>query len=91
MNPSVVVDLGRELLLLALVISVPMLAAALIVGLAVSLFQAVTSVHEQTLATVPKMIAVLGIALLVLPWTMEKVVAYADHTLRELPRYVSDR
>lgn len=91
MNPSVVVDVVRELLLLALVVSVPMLAAALVVGLAISIFQAVTSVHEQTLATVPKMITVLAVALLVLPWAMGKVVAYADHVLRDLPRYSSER
>lgn len=91
MNPSIVVDLGRELLLLALTISVPMLATALVVGLLISLFQAVTTVHEQTLATVPKMIAVLAVALLVLPWSMGKVVSYTDRMLRELPRYAAER
>jgi flagellar biosynthesis protein FliQ len=85
-SPSTIVDLGRELLLLALVVSLPMLATALAVGLAVSVFQAMTTVHEQTLATVPKMIAVLAVALLVLPWSLGKVVSYADHVLRELPR-----
>jgi flagellar biosynthetic protein FliQ len=88
-NASVVVDLAREMLVLCLLVSIPMLATAMVVGFAVSLLQAVTAVHEQTLSMVPKLVAVLGVALLVLPWSLGKVVTYAERTLRELPRYAS--
>ncbi|MEW6073157.1 MAG: flagellar biosynthetic protein FliQ [Planctomycetota bacterium] len=61
-----VIDLAQELLLTALLISGPVLLVGLIVGVSVSLFQALTSVQEQTLSLVPKMIAVVCVALLML-------------------------
>lgn len=61
-----ITDLARELLLVALMIAAPMLLAGLIVGVAVSLFQALTSVQEQTLSMIPKMMAVMGVALVLL-------------------------
>jgi flagellar biosynthetic protein FliQ len=91
MNPTLAIDLGRELLILALLVSLPMLATAIVVGLVIAIFQAVTAVHEQTLSTVPKMIAVLAIALLVMPWAMGKVVFFTHNLLRDLPRYASQR
>jgi len=61
-----VIDLARELLLTALLISGPVLLVGLIVGVSVSLFQALTSVQEQTLALVPKMLAVILVVLVML-------------------------
>ncbi len=61
-----VVDLAREMLLTAILISGPVLAVGLIVGVAVSLFQALTSVQEQTLSLVPKMLAVVLVILLLM-------------------------
>jgi flagellar biosynthetic protein FliQ len=90
-NTTLVLDLGRELLVLALLISLPMLATAIVVGLVIAIFQAVTAVHEQTLSTVPKMIAVLAVALLIMPWAMGKVVFFTQNVLRDLPRYASQR
>lgn len=91
MNPSLVLDLGRELLTLALLVSLPMLATALVVGLVIAIVQAVTAVHEQTLSTVPKMIAVLTVALFVMPWAMGKAITFTRHVLTDLPRYSSQR
>lgn len=61
-----IVDLTRELLFTALLVSGPLLLVGLFVGVAVSLFQALTSVQEQTLSMVPKMMAVIIVALLLL-------------------------
>lgn len=61
-----IIDLARELLLTTLMITGPILAAGLVVGVSVSLFQALTSVQEQTLSLVPKMIAVILMVLLLL-------------------------
>jgi len=66
----VVVDLAREMLLTVLMISGPVLVVGLIVGVAVSLFQALTSVQEQTLSLVPKMLAVVVVVLLLLAPTI---------------------
>lgn len=61
-----VIDLFREMLFTVLLLAGPVLAVGLIVGVAVSLFQALTSVQEQTLSLVPKMLAVVVVALLLL-------------------------
>ena len=61
-----VIDLARELLFTVLLIAGPMLVVGLIVGVSVSLFQALTSVQEQTMSLVPKMLAVVSVALLLL-------------------------
>jgi flagellar biosynthetic protein FliQ len=91
MNPTLVLDWGREILVLALLVSLPMLAAAITVGLVLAIVQAVTAVHEQTLSTVPKMVVVLAVALLVMPWAMGKVVFFTRHVFADLPRYASQR
>ena len=61
-----VIDLAREMLFTALLISAPILLVGLVVGVAVSLFQALTSVQEQTLSLVPKMFAVVLVSLFLL-------------------------
>ena len=61
-----VIDLFREMLFTVLLLAGPVLVVGLIVGVAVSLFQALTSVQEQTLSLVPKMLAVVVVALLLL-------------------------
>ena len=61
-----VIDLAREMLFTVLLIAGPMLAVGLIVGVCVSVFQALTSVQEQTLSLVPKMLAVVVVALILL-------------------------
>ena len=61
-----IIDLARDLLLTVVVIAAPILMVGLIVGVAVSLFQALTSVQEQTLSLVPKMIAVIGMTFLLM-------------------------
>ncbi len=61
-----VADLAREMLMTVLLVSGPMLIVGLIVGVSVSVFQALTSVQEQTLSLVPKMLAVVTVALVLL-------------------------
>ncbi|MBX3356143.1 MAG: flagellar type III secretion system protein FliQ [Phycisphaeraceae bacterium] len=74
---SVTVDLLRDALLLALLIAAPLLAAALIVGLLTSLAQAVTQVQDQTLAFLPKIVAVVVTAVVLLGWLGSKLVDFA--------------
>ncbi len=72
-------DLARELLMTALMLAAPVLIVGLLVGLAVSLFQALTSVQEQTMSLIPKMFAVMLVTLLLLPPAMQVM---RDYTLR---------
>lgn len=70
-------DLVREALTLMLLISAPVLAAALIIGLAISLFQAVTQIQEQTLSFVPKIVGMVIVAALVMPWVTQVMSDFA--------------
>jgi len=71
-------DLIRETLLLALIISAPLLIIGLIVGLIVSILQAVTQIQEQTLVFVPKIAAMVAAAIFVAPWLATKLMDFAQ-------------
>lgn len=72
-----ITELARDLLLTTMIIAGPMLMIGLVVGLTVSLFQALTSVQEQTMSLIPKMMAVMGVALLLLAPTLQLMRDYA--------------
>lgn len=71
MSTAEVVELSRDLLFTALLLALPTLAVSLIVGLVVSVFQAMTSIQEQTLAFVPRMLAVGLVLVFTLPWALQ--------------------
>ena len=88
MNPDLVGQIAREALETTLVLSLPILGIGLIVGLLVSLFQAVTQIQEATLVFVPKIVVVF-VALLVLgPWMMRKMMFYTEQLIVNLPHFV---
>ncbi|HYO11102.1 MAG TPA: flagellar biosynthesis protein FliQ [Tepidisphaeraceae bacterium] len=71
------VETIRHALVLALLVAAPVLAVGLVVGLIVSLLQAVTQLQEQTLSFIPKIVAMVVCAVLLLPWIGQQVVEYA--------------
>ena len=71
------VDVARNALMQALVIAVPILGAGLLIGLIVSLFQAVTQIQEQTLTFVPKIIVMILVAIMLLGWIAERMIEFA--------------
>ncbi|MFW6058554.1 MAG: flagellar biosynthesis protein FliQ [Phycisphaeraceae bacterium] len=77
MGTEYAIDLVREALTLVLLIALPILAAALVIGLAVSILQAVTQVQEQTLSFVPKIIGMGVVAVLVMPWVAVRIMDFA--------------
>lgn len=88
MNSQMVLSIGQEALLMLLMVSAPVLAAALIVGLVVSLFQAVTQIHEATLAFVPKLVAVVAVFAIAGPWMLTTLVEYIRRILEGIPASV---
>ena len=80
-----IIDLARDLLITTIAVAGPILIVGLIVGVAVSLFQALTSVQEQTMSLVPKMLAVMVVTLLILAPALQLL---ADFTSRVLDRLV---
>lgn len=78
MTPEFVIEMGRRALLTAGLIALPMLAAALTVGLVVGIFQAVTQIHEMTLSFIPKIIVVGATLYFFLPWIIKVLLHYAS-------------
>ena len=70
MTESLVVSIMLEAMRMTTILAAPMLLAALITGLVISIFQAVTQIQEQTLAIIPKMAAMLGILAMLFPWML---------------------
>ena len=70
-------DLVRHMLMIALLVSTPMLACGLVVGVIVSLFQAITQIQEQTLTFVPKIVAMIAAAIFLFPWMGNYMAEYA--------------
>ncbi len=88
MSGDLVIQLGQEALMIVLLVSAPMLGLGLIVGLAVSVFQATTSIQEQTLAFIPKIIAVFVAILIFGPWMLRIMVEYCRKVFINLPAYL---
>jgi len=85
MTPQYVLSLGREAIMMTLMVSAPMLAFGLIVGLAISILQAVTQIHEMTLTFIPKIIAVAVALLIFLPWMINIIVDFTTRLLVSIP------
>ena len=71
------VDLVRHTLILALLVSAPMLLIGLAVGIIVSLFQAVTQIQEQTLTFIPKIVSMVAAAIFLMPWISHRLMEYS--------------
>lgn len=88
MSQEFVIRLAGEALYTVLKASAPMLVVALVVGLIISIFQATTQIQEQTLAFVPKIVAVLLSILIFGPWIMTTLVDFTTNLFNNLPIYV---
>ena len=88
MNPEFAIELLKTLIYQALTLAAPILLTAMVVGLAVSLFQTVTSIHEQTLTFVPKALGVIGVLLLLLPWIVRSLIEFTTAVIQKMPQMV---
>lgn len=79
------VEAIRETLTIMLVLSAPVLAAGLVIGLTISIFQAVTQIQDQTLSFVPKILVMGLVAILVTPWIAGSVVEFATRMFSGAP------
>jgi flagellar biosynthesis protein FliQ len=89
MSYTLVVDLARNAAFTALLLAGPLLLVALGVGLLVAVIQAVTQIQEQTLAFVPKLVAVALVFLIALPWMLQTLVRYTVELFRSFPTLIS--
>jgi flagellar biosynthesis protein FliQ len=79
-----VVEMARDMLVTTLILCGPILLVGLVVGVAISLFQALTSVQEQTMSQIPKMLAVMGVTLLMMAPMLQVLRDYAERVFTQL-------
>lgn len=88
MNSQFVLTMGQDALWMLLMISSPVLGVVLVVGLLISLFQAVTQINEATLAFVPKLLAAMAVFALAGPWMLGMLVEFVRRTIESIPASV---
>ena len=85
MNEQLAIDVARNALIVAFELGGPLLLGSLVVGMLVSIFQAVTQINEATLSFVPKILVVAGTLVFLGPWMGQTLVTYTVNTLNSLP------
>lgn len=88
MSNDLAIQVGRDALVMVMLVSAPMLGLGLLVGVLVSIFQAITQIQEQTLSFVPKIVAVFVAVLLFGPWMLSLMVDYTREIFLQLPQMI---
>lgn len=88
MNQDTVVNLASQAITLALSVAGPLLLASLLIGLVISVFQAVTQIQEQTLSLIPKIVGIVLVIVVLGPWMVGKMVAYTQNLYGSIPTLV---
>jgi len=87
MNQEVVIQLVRDTVTLVFITALPLLGAALVMGLAISIFQVVTSIQDMTLTFIPKMVVICLVTLMLLPWMVERITSFTIALLGQFATY----
>ena len=87
MTQEVIIGLGQQAVLMMVMLAGPLLAVSLVVGLVVSIFQAVTQVNEMTLTFVPKVIAIFAVLIVLGPWMLQMLLGYTANTFAQMATF----
>jgi len=88
MTPEVVMNIGRQAIEMTLILSGPLLLAALAIGLIISIFQAATQINEQTLSFIPKLLGMFLVLILAGPWMLQMMVDYIRRLFESIPQII---
>jgi flagellar biosynthetic protein FliQ len=88
MENEYVVEVVSQAIKVTLMLSAPMLIGALVVGVLVSIFQAVTQINEQTLSFIPKILVIIAALVIFSPWMMETMVTYTQDLFTSIPELI---
>jgi flagellar biosynthetic protein FliQ len=88
MENDFVVEVVNQAIKVTLMLSAPMLIGALVVGVLVSIFQAVTQINEQTLSFIPKILVIIAALVIFSPWMMETMVSYTQDLFTSIPELI---
>jgi flagellar biosynthetic protein FliQ len=85
MTPEAVITIGQLAVEMTLMITAPLLLTALVIGLAVSIFQAATQINEMTLSFIPKMLGIFIVLIFAGPWMISLMVDYIQRLFGNIP------
>jgi flagellar biosynthetic protein FliQ len=88
-NQDTVVNLATQAMSLALKVAGPLLLVGLVIGLLVSIFQAVTQIQEQSLSFIPKIIGVAALIVILGPWMLGQIIGYAQNLYVSIPQLIA--
>ena len=88
MDAQTVIDLGRQAVTIALLVGAPILLVGVLVGLLIGLLQALTQIQDQTISFVPKIIMMMMVLLLCLPWLIQQMVEYSQDLIVNIPQTI---
>ncbi len=91
MGSDIIQEISNQALKVALMISAPMLIGALVMGILVSLFQAVTQINEQTLSFIPKILIIVGAMVIFAPWMSDTMTTFTQELILRIPELVTAR
>jgi flagellar biosynthesis protein FliQ len=89
MNPETIMTVGGRALEITLMIAAPLLIVALVTGLVIGAFQAATSINEQTLSFIPKLIAISAVLVIAGPWMLKVLVSYTRELFESIPSLIN--
>jgi len=85
MSPEMISEMGRYALFLTVLVSMPAMLTGMIIGLIISIIQSITSVQEQTLSFVPKILGTLALTIIALPWMLALIMDYTKELFLTIP------
>lgn len=88
MTPGTVMEIGRQAIEVTVLVAAPLLVAALVVGLIISIFQAATQINEATLQFVPKLVVMFLVLLLAGPWMLQYLIDYIQRLYSSIPQLI---
>ncbi len=88
MTDTTILFLAKETIKITILIAAPFLVTALLVGLIISIFQAVTQIQEMTLTFVPKILALILVFFFTLPWMLKKLVTFTENLILNIPNFI---
>jgi flagellar biosynthetic protein FliQ len=91
MDNGFVIEVTNQAVKVTMMLAAPMLIGALLVGILVSLFQAVTQINEQTLSFIPKIVVIVMALVILSPWMMETITSFTHDLYANIPSVVMNR
>lgn len=88
MTPEFAIDVLKNMIYQAVMLAAPMLLVGMVIGLGISLFQAVTSISEQTLTFVPKALGIIVLLLVMMPWMVRSLIEFTVAVIEKMPQMV---